>query len=129
MKKFLIPACVALCMFIHVSQTKAQTAQALIIQTNSKEEVDKIMESLKNADPSTYRLTVNYGTAPLSAIGKAGGAAVGGAGGYAASDVIVIQKVITNGKDLQNAVISRLNTKLSQQSFKSVKVSAVNRKF
>ncbi|TKC08856.1 hypothetical protein [Pedobacter frigoris] len=125
MKKLFIPTLCAGLLLFGATASKAQTAKALIVNTTSEAEVNKIVESLKGADPSTYRLTVNYGTAPLSSIGKVGGATVGAGGGFNASDVIVIQKIITNGKDLQNSIISKLNTNLSKQSFKSVKLSAV----
>jgi hypothetical protein len=127
MKNLFIPMCAALFLLFGTTVSKAQdTAKGLIINTTSQAEVDKIVASLKGADPATYRLTVNYGAAPLSAVGKVGGSSVAvGAGGVAASDVILAVKVITTGKDLQNSIISKLNSSLTKQSFKSVKASAL----
>ncbi|CAM3952734.1 hypothetical protein SAMN06265348_104150 [Pedobacter westerhofensis] len=137
MKKLFIPLCAGALLMLGSSRLMAQeTAKALIINTSSSSEVNKILASLKDADPSTYRLTVSttnrgkasstvYGTAPLSAIGKVNGSTGKIGGGYAASDVIVAVKVITNGKDFQRDIISKLNKNLSTQTVKTVSTSAL----
>lgn len=140
MKKLLIPICASLFLMFGATQLKAQeTAKGIIINTSSQAEVDKVLASLKNEDPSTYRLTVTttkggrssskvFGTAPIGTIGKLSGSKITGKGGLAASDIIIAVKVITNGKELQNAVISQLNTNLTQKSVQSVKLNAVKGK-
>ncbi len=137
MKKLFIPICASLFLMFGATQLKAQeTAKGIIINTSSQAEVDKVLASLKNEDPSTYRLTVTtnkggrssskvFGTAPIGTIGKLSGSKIAGKGGLAASDIIIAVKVITNGKELQNAVISQLNTNLTQKSVQSVKLNAV----
>lgn len=137
MKKLFIPICASLFLMFGATQLKAQeTAKGLIINTSSQAEVDKVLATLKNEDPSTYRLTVTtnnggrssskvYGTAPIGTIGKLSGSRVIGKGGLSAADIIVAVKVITKGKDLQNAVISQLNTNLTKKSVQSVKLNAV----
>lgn len=137
MKKLFIPVCASLFLMFGATQLKAQeTAKGVIINTSSQSEVDKVLASLKNEDPSTYRLTVTtnkggrssskvYGTAPIGTIGKLSGSKVGTNGGIAAADFIVAVKVITKGKALQDAIISQLNTNLTQKSVQSVKLNAV----
>ncbi|WP_276088251.1 hypothetical protein [Pedobacter sp. JY14-1] len=136
MKKLVIPACVALMAVFSAQTSKAQeTSKGLIVSTSSQAEVDKILATLKNEDPSTYRLTVStkgkngrvsnkvYGTAPLGSMTKIGGSTIGRGGSVAASDIIILVKNITKGKDIQDAVISQLNTNLTKQSLKTVQVN------
>jgi len=136
MKKLIIPACVALMAAFSAQISKAQeTSKGLIVSTSSQAEVNKILETLKNEDPSTYRLTVNtkgangrvstkvYGTAPLGSMTKVGGGSIGRTGGVAANDIIILVKNITKGKEIQDAVISQLNTNLTRQSLKTVQVN------
>ncbi|WP_342327939.1 hypothetical protein [Pedobacter sp. FW305-3-2-15-E-R2A2] len=140
MKKLLIPICASLFLLFGATSSKAQeTAKGLIINTSSQAEVDKVLAALKNEDPSTYRLTVTtntggrssskvYGTAPIGKIAKLRGSSIGTRGGLAASDIIVVVKVITKGKAIQDAVISQLNTNLTQKSIQSVKLNAAKGK-
>ncbi|SHE86020.1 hypothetical protein [Pedobacter caeni] len=136
MKKLLIPICASLFLMLGATAANAQeTAKGIIINTSSQAEVDKVLATLKNEDPSTYRLTVTtskggrssskvFGTAPIGTIGKLSGSKIGAKGGLSASDVIVAVKVITNGKELQNAVISQLNSNLTKKAVQSVKLNA-----
>jgi hypothetical protein len=137
MKNLFIPMCAVLFVLFGTTVSKAQdTAKGLIINTTSQAEVDKILETLKNEDPSTYRLTVTttskggrqsskvYGTAALGSIKKIGGSTGPVGGGYAANDIVILVKNIVRGKEIQDAVISQLNTSLSKQAMKSVKINA-----
>lgn len=137
MKNLFIPMCAALFLLFGTTASKAQdTAKGLIINTSSQAEVDKILETLKNEDPSTYRLTVSttskegrksskvYGTAALGSIKKIGGSTGPVGGGYAANDIVILVKNIVRGKEIQDAVISQLNTSLSKQAMKTVKINA-----
>jgi hypothetical protein len=138
MKKLFTPICAGFLMMLGSTHLMAQdSAKALIINTSSSAETNKILSSLKSADPSTYRLTVSttsrgktsntvYGTAPLSSIGKLNGSTTKiGSGGYQASDVILAVKVITSGKDFQNQLLNKLNKNLTSQSFKTVNTAAM----
>lgn len=136
MKKLLIPICASLFLMLGATASNAQeTAKGIIINTSSQAEVDKVLATLKDEDPSTYRLTVTtskggrtsskvFGTAPIGTIGKLRGSKIGAKGGLSASDIIVAVKVITNGKELQNAVISKLNSSLTQKAVQNVKLNA-----
>ncbi|HMO39544.1 MAG TPA: hypothetical protein PKC76_16190 [Saprospiraceae bacterium] len=108
---------------------KVQTGKALIINTTSKAEVDRIKEALKDADPSTYRLTITtdvkgkpktttLGSAPVSEVNKIKGATKLGSarGGYTASDVVVIVKVITSGYELRDNILKQMDAKLSKSA-------------
>jgi len=138
MKKLSI-AIVAMGFFmLGTSQLFAQTKndeKALLVKTNSESEVNKILQSLKGVDPSTYRFTVVsnkdgltsttiYGTAPLSLIQKVGGSGAPSIqSGYAASDQVLVVKVITNGRDIQRDIISKLDKSLTKQTVKAVKLN------
>jgi len=109
---------------------KAESGKALIISTSSRAEVDKIKESLKDADPSTYRLTITttdkmgkakvstLGSAPISEVNRIKGETKIGAvkGGYAASDIVILIKNITSSGVIRDNVLKQLNTKLSQSA-------------
>lgn len=108
---------------------RAETGKALIISTTSKAEVDKIKESLKDADPSTYRLTITttvkgkpkvtvLGSAPLSEVNKIKGESKIGAikGNYAADDIVILIKNITSSSVFRDNVLKQLDTKLSKSA-------------
>ncbi|SMC39874.1 hypothetical protein [Pedobacter africanus] len=135
MKNLFIPLCAALIvMFGTTVKAQQETAKGLIVNTSSQAEVDKILESLKGQDPSTYRFTVTnskggrlssktYGTAALGSIGKIGGTSRPVGGGVAANDIVILVKNVFSGKEIQDAVISKLNTNLSKQAIKTVQIN------
>ena len=139
MKNLFIPLCAALfVLFGTTVKAQQETAKGLIVSTTSQAEVDKILETLKGQDPSTYRLTVStskggrlssktYGTAAIGSIQKVGGASRPVGGGIAADDIVILVKNVFSGKDIQDAVISKLNTNLSRQAMKTVQINRTMR--
>lgn len=139
MKNLFIPLCAALfVLFGTTVKAQQETAKGLIVSTTSQAEVDKILETLKDQDPSTYRLTVStskggrlssktYGTAAIGSIRKVGGASRPVGGGIAADDIVILVKNVFSGKDIQDAVISKLNTNLSKQAMKTVQINRTMR--
>lgn len=139
MKNLFIPLCAALfVMFGTTVKAQQETAKGLIVNTSSQAEVDKILETLKGQDPSTYRFTVStskggrvssktYGTAAIGTIQKIGGASRPVGGGIAANDFVLLVKNIFSGKDIQDAVISKLNTNLSKHAVKTVQINRTMR--
>jgi hypothetical protein len=103
-------------------------SQAIRIQTESKEEINKILASLEGVDKSTYRLTVvetqpngksktrTHGAVPIDVVRKLGGGKLvaAGPGITRASDVIIIIKNVTNSAVAQDKVLRSLDTKLSR---------------
>lgn len=118
------------CLFSFAHAQKTESGKALIINTTSKAEIDKIKESLKDADPSTYRMTITttdkagkskvttLGSAPISEVNKIKGETRLGAvkGGYAASDIVILIKNITSSGVLRDNILKQLDTKLSQSA-------------
>lgn len=113
----------------YAQKQKVESGKALIISTTSKGEIEKIKEQLKDADPSTYRLTITsnvrgkaktttLGSAPISEVNKIRGESKIGAakGGYAASDIVILVKNITSSGILRDNVLKQLDTKLSQSA-------------
>jgi hypothetical protein len=137
MKKLFIPFTIGVVFVSTILYAQTKTAQGLIIHTTSQEETDKIVKSLEKVDPSTYRFTVTtvtngkkstkvFGTAPLSSIQKIGGGVRTPGAVSESSDIIILVKVITKGKELQNQLISQLDRNLSKVSTKQLTLSANN---
>ncbi|MFN7115636.1 MAG: hypothetical protein ACK4TA_02495 [Saprospiraceae bacterium] len=130
LKSFFSVLFLTVCMVAVTYAQKAESGKALIISTTSKDEVEKIKASLKDADPSTYRLTITttdklgkskvttLGSAPLEEVNKIKGESkiAGLKGGYAASDIVILIKNITSSGVLRDNVLKQLNTKLSQSA-------------
>lgn len=128
-KAFFIMLAVSACIVHYAHAQKAEDGKALIISTTSKSELDKIKESLKDADPSTYRLTITttakgktkvttLGSAPISEVNKIKGESkLGvGRGGFAAADIVILIKNITSSGIFRDNILKQLDTKLSKSA-------------
>ncbi|MGP1311172.1 MAG: hypothetical protein ACTS27_13340, partial [Phycisphaerales bacterium] len=89
----------------------------------------KIKEALKDADPSTYRLTITttergktktttLGSAPIKEVSKISSQTRldNIKGGYAASDIVILVKNITSSSVLRDNVLKQLNADLSKSA-------------
>lgn len=128
-KAFFIMLAVSACIANYAHAQKAEDGKALIISTTSKSELEKIKASLKDADASTYRLTVTtvekgkskvttLGSAPIAEVNKIRGETklAAGKGGFAASDIVLLVKNITSSGVLRDNVLKQLDTKLSKSA-------------
>ncbi len=127
--KFFLTALLAFALVIGAQAQKSQSGKALIINTSSEKEIAKIKQALKDADPSTYRLTITttergktktttLGSAPIKEVSRISSAASLGniKGGYAAADIVILVKNITSSSVLRDNVLKQLNADLSKSA-------------